>query len=155
MNRRMFYALLGVLLIASSVLTACAPKPSDEPLIIGTTDSWSSFESAWVYSFHDWELFHQCADGLLNTTPGSAGEVEFALAESYTVSDDGTEYTFTLRDGVTFPDDTPLNADAVIFSLERIGPINEALGDNAGFLYTAYVDSVVKIDEMIAAAGLE
>ena len=123
-------------------------EPEGEPLVIGTTDSWSSFESAWVYSFHDWELFHQCADGLLNIVPGSAGEIEFALAESYDVSEDGLEYTFYLRDGVVFPDGTPFNADAVIFSLERIGPINEAEGDNAGFLYTAYVDSVEKVDDL-------
>jgi len=128
-------------------------EPMDEPmeeeaLIIGTTDSWSSFEPAWVYSFHDWELFHQCADGLLNIVPGSAGEIQNALAESYEVSDDGLEYTFHLREGVTFPDGTPLNADAVIFSFERIAPINEAEGENVGFLYTAYVDSVEAVDDM-------
>ncbi|MBK5107698.1 MAG: hypothetical protein JJE12_06185 [Anaerolineales bacterium] len=123
-------------------------EPMAEPLVIGTTDSWSSFESAWVYSFHDWELFHQCADGLLNIVPGSAGEIEFALAESFDVSEDGLVYTFHLRDGVTFPDGTPFNADAVIFSLERIAPINEAEGDNAGFLYTGYVDSVEKVDDL-------
>lgn len=123
-------------------------EPMAEPLVIGTTDSWSSFESAWVYSFHDWELQHQCADGLLNIVPGSAGEVEFALAESYEVSDDGLVYTFKLRDGVVFPDGTPLTADAVVFTLERIAPINEAEGENAGFLYTGYVDSVEKVDDL-------
>jgi peptide/nickel transport system substrate-binding protein len=123
-------------------------EPMADQLVIGTTDSWSSFESAWVYSFHDWELFHQCADGLLNIKPGSAGEVEFALAESYEVSEDGKSYTFKLREGVTFPDGSPLNADAVVFSLERIIPINEAAGENAGFLYSAYVDSVEKVDDL-------
>jgi peptide/nickel transport system substrate-binding protein len=133
-----------------------APEPTEEemveeePLVIGTTDSWSSFESAWVYSFHDWELFHQCADGLLNAVPGSAGEVEPALAESYEVSDDGLEYTFHLREGVTFPDGTPFNADAVLFSLNRVGPIDTAEGENAGFLYTAYASGVEKVDDMTA-----
>lgn len=115
-------------------------------IIIGTTDSWTSFESAWVYTFHDWELSHQCADGLLNTIPGTAGEVEPALAESYEVSDDGLEYIFHLRHGVTFPNGDPFNADAVVFSLERIAPINQALGQNAGSLYTTYAESVEKID---------
>jgi peptide/nickel transport system substrate-binding protein len=120
-------------------------------MIIGTTDSWSSFEPAWVYSFHDWELFHQCADGLLNTIPGSAGEVEPALAESYTVSDDGLVYTFKLREGVVFPDGAPFNADAVMFSFERIAGIDAGLGENAGFLYTAYASGVEKVDDMTVA----
>ena len=132
-----------------------APEPTEEQaveiqvteLVIGTTDSWTSFETAWVYSFHDWELSHQCADGLLNVVPGTAGEVEPALAESYEVSGDGLEYTFQLREDVTFPNGDPFNADAVVFSLERIAPINAAEGENAGFLYTTYASSVEKIDD--------
>lgn len=148
---------LPVSVTLSLALTACggdeeaskaAPVPTNEALIIGTTDSWSSFEPAWVYSFHDWELFHQCADGLLNIVPGSAGEVEVALAESYEVSDDGLEYTFKLREGVSFHDGTPLKAEAVLFSLNRIAPINEAEGENAGFLYTDYANGVDAIDDM-------
>ncbi len=178
MKRRNLLVLLGLLLTASMILTACgAPteeppaaeepaveEPAEEepaaeepameepmeaePLIIGTTDSWSSFEPAWVYSFHDWELFHQCADGLLNVKPGTAGEVEMALAEDYTVSDDGLEYTFMLREGVVFPDGTPFNADAVVHSFERIPGVAEELGENADFLYTAYVSGVEKVDDM-------
>jgi peptide/nickel transport system substrate-binding protein len=153
MKRRTSFSTIIFLIVASMILAACAnvgatEEPPQEPLIIGTTDSWSSFESAWVYSFHDWELFHQCADGLLNGVPGTAGEVELALAESYDVSEDGKVYTFKLKDGITFPNGDPLNADAVVFSLERIAPINEAEGENAGFLYTGYVDSVEKVDDM-------
>jgi peptide/nickel transport system substrate-binding protein len=120
----------------------------EEPLIIGTTDSWSSFEPAWVYSFHDWELFHQCADGLLNNVPGTAGEVVPGLAERYEVSDDGTVFTFYLREGVVFPDGTPFNADAVMYTFDRIPPVIEVAGENADFLFTAYVDSYEKVDDM-------
>jgi len=174
-KRRTTFVVLSLIIMASMALSACAPAatpttaptsappaaapteapppPTEAPmmaesLVLGTTDSWSSFESAWVYSFHDWELFHQCADGLLNVKPGTAGEVEPALAESYDVSDDGTVYTFHLRPNVTFPNGDPMNADAVVFSLERIPPINEAEGENAGFLYSAYVSGVEKVDDL-------
>ena len=123
-------------------------EPMEEPLIIGTTDSWESFDSAWVYSFHDWELTHQCADGLLNSVPGTAGEVAPALAESYTVSDDGATYTFKLREGVVFPDGSPFNADAVIYTFDRIPKIAEVTSGDASFLFTDYVASYEKVDDM-------
>lgn len=145
MKRRNLVLLVGALVLLVAACQQAAPAAA-EPLVIGTTDSWSSFESAWVYSFHDWELFHQCADGLLNITPGTAGEVEPGLATSYDVSADGTEYTFHLRQGVTFPNGDPFNADAVVFSLDRIGPVDN--DENAGFLYTAYASGVEKIDDM-------
>jgi peptide/nickel transport system substrate-binding protein len=47
------------------------------------------------------------------------GEMEPALAEHWDVSADGTEYTFHLRQGVTFHNGEPFNAAAVIFSWER------------------------------------
>ena len=42
------------------------------------------------------------------------------LAESWEVSEDGTTYTFKLREDVTFHDGTPFNAEAVKFNLDRI-----------------------------------
>ncbi len=47
------------------------------------------------------------------------GEPTPALAESWTISDDGLVYTFKLRQGVTFHDGTPMDADAVVRSLTR------------------------------------
>lgn len=48
------------------------------------------------------------------------GELQPLLAESWTVSDDRTVYDFTLREGVTFSDGTPLDADDVVASIERV-----------------------------------
>ena len=42
------------------------------------------------------------------------------LAESWTISEDGTEYTFVLKQGVTFHDGTPFNAQAVQFTFDRV-----------------------------------
>ena len=43
-----------------------------------------------------------------------------AAAESWTTSDDGLTYTFTLRNGITFTDGSPLTSEDVKFSFDRI-----------------------------------
>lgn len=52
-----------------------------------------------------------------------------SLATEWTVNDDATEWTFTLRDDVKFSDGTPLTANDVVASIERI---QEAGGPLAG-----------------------
>ena len=47
------------------------------------------------------------------------GSVVPGLAESWEISDDGTVYTFKLREGVTFHDGTTMDAEDVKFSLDR------------------------------------
>lgn len=47
------------------------------------------------------------------------GSVVPGLAESWTISDDGLVYTFTLRDGVSFHDGTTMDSADVVFSLDR------------------------------------
>lgn len=47
------------------------------------------------------------------------GEIEPALATSWTISKDQTTYTFTLRKGVTFHNGEAFTADAVVFSWNR------------------------------------
>lgn len=50
---------------------------------------------------------------------GATTNVRPALAESYTASADGKEWTFKLRRNVKFHDGTPFNADAVIWNFQR------------------------------------
>ncbi|MEA2582915.1 MAG: peptide/nickel transport system substrate-binding protein [Thermomicrobiales bacterium] len=56
-------------------------------------------------------------------------EYEGILAESWEANEDKSVWTFHLRDGVTFQDGTPLDAEAVRLSFERfltlgLGPVN-------------------------------
>ena len=47
------------------------------------------------------------------------GSIAPALAKSWEISEDGTEYTFMLNEGVTFHDGTTMDAEDVKFSLDR------------------------------------
>lgn len=47
------------------------------------------------------------------------GAVAGALAESFTVSEDGLDYIFDLRQGVTFHDGSAFDADAVVLNFNR------------------------------------
>ncbi|MGE3877230.1 MAG: ABC transporter substrate-binding protein, partial [Parvibaculaceae bacterium] len=85
-------------------------------------------------------------------TDPSATSVKLApaLAESWTVSDDGKVWTFVLRDGVKFHDGTPFNAEAVKFNFDRFldekAPqfYPKAKGFMGGF--TAWIDKVEVVD---------
>ena len=61
---------------------------------------------------------NQIFEGLVTTEPGGT-EIIPALAESWEASEDGLEWTFTLREGVTFHDGEPFNAEAVCFNFDR------------------------------------
>ncbi|NLS10360.1 hypothetical protein HGQ17_10220 [Nesterenkonia sp. MY13] len=52
-------------------------------------------------------------------TMGNDGEPHPVLAESFELSDDHSELTFTLRDDVTFHDGEPMTEEDVIASIER------------------------------------
>ncbi len=54
------------------------------------------------------------------TERDESGEIVGALAEEWDISDDGLVYTFRLRDNTGFSDGTPVTADDVVFSFERM-----------------------------------
>ena len=59
-------------------------------------------------------------------------EVKGVLVESWTNNDDFTEFEFTLREGITFHDGTPVDAAAVVHNLQLAGQgllISNALKD--------------------------
>lgn len=103
-----------------------AQAETDEPITIVFSNiaETGTLDPAMVASSDGLEFVRNVYEGLLAYEPASP-ELVPALAESWDVSDDGLEYTFTLRDGVTFHDGTPLDAEAVKMSLERIQAINQ------------------------------
>ncbi|WP_235912364.1 TIGR04028 family ABC transporter substrate-binding protein [Ruania zhangjianzhongii] len=73
-------------------------------------------------------LVNNITDRLVHQNPQTL-EFEPWLATDWEINEDATEYTFTLRDDVTFSDGTPLTAEAVAanFDLYGLGDDDRAL----------------------------
>lgn len=81
-----------------------------------------------------------------------------ALATSWTISPDGTVYTFKLRDGVKFHDGTPFDAAAVKFNFERFwdeaSPNFYRKAKSFCIAYTKWIKSVDVPDPMTVRVTL-
>ncbi|MCB0086844.1 MAG: ABC transporter substrate-binding protein, partial [Caldilineaceae bacterium] len=63
----------------------------------------------------------------------TTGEIMPALATEWSISEDGTTYEFTLREGVTFHDGSEFNADDVVATFEAgRDPVNAYAADYEG-----------------------
>ncbi len=86
----------------------------------------------------------QLTDSLLDQNPDT-GEIVPWLASDWSVADDLTSYTFTLRDGVTFSDGTPLTSEAVAANFDAIKALGASASLANGYL-AGYAGTDVKSD---------
>lgn len=63
-------------------------------------------------------VLNQIYDTLMYMNPDGNHDPEPRIAESYEISGDGLDYTFHIRNDVTFHDGTPVTVDDVVFSIE-------------------------------------
>ena len=101
-----------------AVVGAAAQTPPGV-LIVGQIAEPKALDPAAVTAVNDFRILMNVYDGLVRYKAGTL-EVEPALATAWEISEDGKEYTFTLREGVTFHDGSPFNAEAVVFNFERM-----------------------------------
>lgn len=62
-------------------------------------------------------------------------EIEGQLAEAWEVSDDGLEWTFTLREGLNFADGSPLTPEDVVYSFDRLNGMQKGAAIYLGGVY--------------------
>lgn len=85
----------------------------------------------------------QLVDSLLYQNPDT-GALDLWLATSYESNADATEFTFTLRDDVTFSDGTPFTASNVKATFDDIiaaGALSQAVSSFVGYVGTDVVDA--------------
>lgn len=70
------------------------------------------------------EVLFNVFEGLVK--PDTDGNLIPAVAESYTISDDSDEFTFTLREGVLFHNGETVTVEDVIYSINRAVELGDA-----------------------------
>lgn len=87
------------------------------------------------------EVLFNVFEGLVKPDPD--GNIIPAVAKSYELSDDGTRYTFTLREGVRFHNGELVTADDVVFSISRCA----GLLDDGAYTAAASLSGIVRVEK--------
>lgn len=127
------WALLLVSTLAFTMLTGCGGSSSkdstenststqgdkaNQTIVFAQGAEPRGLDPAFVDDGESSKVIVNIYEGLLAYEKDST-EVVPALAEEWTVSDDGLSYTFKLREGVKFHDGTDFNAEAVKINIDR------------------------------------
>ena len=115
--RRTLTSIFLAVLAVSVWATGVAAQPAGT-LVVGLVAEPVNLDPAQVTDLNSNRVGRRIVETLV-TFPDESTQVVPGLAESWTISKDGLRYTFKLRKGVKFHDGTPLNAEAVKFSIER------------------------------------
>ncbi len=95
-------------------------------------------QSSQIRTWYMWQLVYE---GLVRADV--SGKIAPVLASKWSVDAAQTSYEFTLRDGVKFSDGTPMSADDVVFSFQRL---NERGLPYAKDRFKS-LDSVIRLDD--------
>ena len=91
---------------------------ADSPQSLDPLQAWNSYTD--IISLGTY-------DALVQYGAGSPAELQPWLAEKWSASSDGMEYTFTLRSGVVFHDGSSLTAADVKYTLDRVKRLNSGV----------------------------
>ncbi len=145
-----FKAGIGAAFVAAALASPAAMAQTPPGvLVVGQIAEPKSLDPAAVTAVNDFRILMNLYDGLVRYKDGTL-EVEPSLAESWTISEDGKVYTFTLRDGVTFHDGTPLTAEAVKFNFDRMLDENHPHHDTGPFplsFFFSAIEEVAALDD--------
>jgi peptide/nickel transport system substrate-binding protein len=142
-------AILPVLVASAISLTACSGSGSSssssasggKSLVIDTSFNLKTADPGRMYEQTGLLVDRALYDTLLTFAGSDVGKPVPALAESYELSKDGKTMTLKLRKGATFSDGSPVTADDVVFSLNRV----RDLKGNPSFLLDGV--TVKKVDD--------
>ena len=149
MTRRALLAAVAASALAIGANPAAAQTPPGV-LVVGQVAEPQALDPHAVTAVNDFRILMNVYDGLVRYASGTL-EVEPALATSWEISEDGTVYTFTLREGVSFHDGSAFDAEAVVFNFDRMLDENHPYHDTGPFplsFFFSAVEEVEALDDM-------
>ena len=127
---------LGVSLMALSPALA-----ANHTITVNTVQIFGTIDPAKISDYTDYMASANLYDGLANVDPKGALVPE--LASSWDVSPDASSVTFHLRADAKFQDGSPVQAEDVVYSVERLLKINQGPANLfAGVLKPGSVEAV-------------
>ncbi|WP_219414986.1 ABC transporter substrate-binding protein [Pseudonocardia nigra] len=104
-------------------------------MVFGAPGAPEMFDPIFATDGETFRPSRQMYDTLITYELGTS-ELTPALATEWTPNEDGTEWTFTLREGVQFHDGTEFNAEAVCFNFDRWHNLPSAAAQSQATYYT-------------------
>ncbi len=125
--------------------TSQEATPSKDPimggsLVYGMTQDLVSLDPHQTTDAGTRSVVFNMYEGLVK--PTSTGDLVPAVASDYVISPEAKEYTFTLREGITFHDGSTVTVEDIKYSIERYAEIQ---GESSAF--SSLLDKVEVVDE--------
>ena len=140
--------------IAGYYYTTRQPVAKDT-LVIGTTDSVETcLDPARAYDFFGWEIIQSLGSPLVEYAEGT-DQIVPALATSWSVSNDGLQWTFNLRQGVHFDNGSEFTADAVKYTFDRNIQIADPDGPFVGIGYGDIINNITVVSPYVVQFNLK
>ena len=139
LNRTFKLVFVAVLLALMLSLTVSAQPftPDEDTLVVAQSTDVQSLDPPQAGSRPEANIIAHLFGNLYDIQID--GSLTPELAESYTVSEDGTEYTFQLREGLTCHDGEALTAEDVVYTFQRAAdPENAFTGNTPGFVFASW-----------------
>ncbi|HVR80189.1 MAG TPA: ABC transporter substrate-binding protein [Acidimicrobiia bacterium] len=115
--RRLVVLSLAVLVAALLVPAASAQEEGDEVVLrIGLTQDWETLNPTSGFAVSEYEIWN-VHYATLTDKAAADFETSPGLAESWTESDDGLTFTYTLREGLLWSDGEPLTSEDVAWNI--------------------------------------
>ena len=147
-TRRVSTSLIAITLVLGLWAVPASAQPAGT-LVVGLVAEPVNLDPPQVTDLNSNRVGRRIVETLV-TFPDESTQVVPGLAESWTISKDGLQYTFKLRSGIKFHDGTPLNAEAVKFSIERQINPNHPASKLGKYPFANYFFGNVKAVEVLS-----